>query len=43
MSFNAEGSLGKKVKVEGIVSTWVELLYVTQPNLIFDNKTHIFK
>lgn len=43
MSFNAEGSLGKKMKVEGIVSAWVEPLNETQPNLLFDNKTHVFK
>jgi hypothetical protein len=38
MTFNAEGSLGKKVKVEGIVSP-----YGTQRNLIFDTKTHVFR
>ncbi len=38
MSHNIDGSLGKKVKREGAVSTWVEPLYGEKPKIIFDKK-----
>jgi hypothetical protein len=38
MSHNVDGSLGKKVKREGIVSAWVEPLYGEKPKIIFHKK-----
>ncbi len=35
--------MGKKIKLEDIVSSWVALLYGTPPNIIFDRRTSISK
>jgi hypothetical protein len=43
MSFSVEDSLGKKIKLEDIVSSWVALLHGTPPNNIFDRRTSISK
>jgi hypothetical protein len=43
MSFGVEGSLGKKIKLEDIISSWVYLFYGTLPNIIFDRITSISK
>ncbi len=43
MSLNVEGNLGKKIKLEGIVLSWVVLLYGTPPDITFGRRTSISK
>jgi hypothetical protein len=41
MLANVEDNLGKKIKTENIILSWVAPLYVTSPHIIFDKKNFI--